>query len=140
MREYETVYILDPVATDTDVKHSIDKTSEIIGRHGGYIFRSQNMGKKTLAYRIRKQSKGYYVAFDYCGDNTTVSEIERSLKLDERVLRYLTVKLNEDVDVEDRKQQLVAEALALVKAAELKAAKDKEGEYKPREFDVREEA
>jgi small subunit ribosomal protein S6 len=123
MNEYETVYILDPVMTDTDVQQSINKMGEIINRHSGYIFRSQNMGKKNLAYKIKKSSKGYYAFLDYCGDNTTVSEIERNLKLDEKVLRYLTVRLNKDVDIETRKRELVEEAERLEKAmAEAAAA------------------
>lgn len=116
MREYETVYVMDPALTDADVQHSLDKMGELIGRHSGHIFRSQNMGKKSLAYRIKKQSKGYYAFVDYCGDNTTVADIERGLKLDERVLRYLTVKLDDDVDVELRKKRLEEEAALLEKA------------------------
>jgi small subunit ribosomal protein S6 len=116
MREYETVYILDPALTDADVQHSLDKVGETIKRHSGVIFRSQNMGKKTLAYRVKKQSKGYYVAFDYTGDNKLVSEMERAFRLDERVLRYLTVKLDDEVNVDQRKQQLADEAEALAKA------------------------
>lgn len=130
MREYETVYILDPAMTDADVKHSMDRTSEIINRHSGHIFRSINMGKKSLAYRIKKQSKGFYVSFDYSGDNTLVSELERGFKLDERVLRYLTVKLSDDVDVEARKKQIMEEAEALAKAAELSSAPSKELDMK----------
>ncbi|OGQ48271.1 MAG: 30S ribosomal protein S6 [Deltaproteobacteria bacterium RIFCSPLOWO2_02_FULL_47_10] len=122
MREYETVYVLDPALTDADVSHSQDKVAELIGRHGGSIIRSQNLGKKTLAYRIKKQSKGYYVAIDYCGDNTTVSDIERMFKLDERVLRYLTTKLSEEIDIEARKQELVEEAERLAAAIAQKAA------------------
>src|SRR3989338_8205631 len=113
MREYETVYILDPAMTEADVQQSLTRISETISRHSGYIFRSENLGKKNLAYRIKKQSKGYYACLDYCGDSGTVSEIERNLKLDERVLRFLTVKLDEDVDIEVRKQKLIDEAAAL---------------------------
>ncbi len=123
MREYEVVYILDPALTEADVKHSIDKTTEIITRHSGTIFRSQNMGKKTLAYRINKQSKGYYVAIDFSADNQTIAEIERTLKLDERVFRYLSVKLDDEVDVETRKKEIIEEAELLAKAMALQAQK-----------------
>lgn len=136
MREYETVYILDPTLAEADVKHSLDRIGELIGRHGGTIFRSQNMGKKNLAYRIKKQSRGYYIALDYCGDNTAVAEIERGFKLDERVLRYLTVKLNDDVNIEERKKQLVKEAAALEKAM---AEKAKASEQKPYNTSITEE-
>lgn len=127
MNEYEVVYILDPALTDADVQHSLDKQSELINRHGGYIFRSLNMGKKTLAYRIKKQSKGYYISLDFCADNTLVSEMEHNFRLDERILRYLTVRLNKDVEIEARKRQLIEEAEALEKAMALKAQQQAEG-------------
>jgi len=125
MREYETVYILDPALTEADVKASMDRYGEIIARHEGAIFRSQNMGKKTLAYPIKKQTKGYYVALDYCGNNTAVSDIERSLKLDERVLRYLTVKFGDIADIDTRRKEIIEEEEALAKAmAEHNARKE----------------
>ncbi|MBI2092663.1 MAG: 30S ribosomal protein S6 [Deltaproteobacteria bacterium] len=123
MNEYETVYILDPNGTEADVDNSIKKFGELIGRHGGCIFRTMNLGKKSLAYRIKKQSKGYYVSLDYCGDNTLVNEVERGFRLDEHVLRYLTIRLNESVDIETRKRELVEEAERIEKAlAEKNAA------------------
>jgi len=140
MREYETVYILDPAMTEADVKASLTKYSDMITRHSGSIFRSASLGKKSLAYRIKKQTKGYYVSIDYCGDNTVVSDVERNLKLDEKVMRYLTVKLDEEVDVEARKQQLIDEAkaleLAMAESAANAAKKDMPavtGDTKPNE-------
>ena len=133
MREYETTYILDSAMTEADVQHSLDKVSEIISRHGGCIFRSQNLGRKTLAYRINKQSKGYYATLDYSADTRAVSEIERGFRLDEKVLRYLTVKLNDEVDVEFRKKQIIEEAEALAKAME--EAKNAEPRRDERSFD-----
>ncbi len=122
MREYETTYILDPALSDADVQQSLTKVGEIIGRHGGGIIFSQNMGKKSLAYRLKKRTKGYYVYIDYCADNTCVVDIERTFKLDERILRYLTVKLDENTNVETRKKQLADEKEALEKAMAEQAA------------------
>lgn len=116
MREYETTYVLNPAASDAMVKASLDKIGAVIGRHKGSIIRSQNLGKKTLAYRIKKQTKGVYLYLDYCADNEAVSEIEHLLRLDEQVIRYLTVKLNDDVDVEGRKAELEKEAAELAQA------------------------
>ncbi len=122
MREYETTYILDPALTDADVQQSLTKLGELISRHGGGIIFSQNMGKKNLAYRLKKRTKGYYAYVNYCADNTCVPDIERTFKLDERILRYLTVKLDEDTDVETRKKQIVDEREALEKATAEQAA------------------
>lgn len=123
MREYEVVYILDPALTDADVAASLTKYGEIIARHGGCIFRQYNLGKKNLAYPIKKQSRGHYISLDCCGENTLVADMERALKLDEKVLRYLTVKMNDLVDIETRKVQLVEEEAALAKAMEERAAR-----------------
>lgn len=117
MKEYETTYILQPTLTDADVKNSIERTIALITRHSGHIFRSHSLGKRTLAYRIQKQSKGFYVFIDYCGDNTTVIELERMLNFDEQILRFLTVKIADEVDIEARKKQLIDDAAALTAAA-----------------------
>lgn len=130
MREYETTYILDPALNDADVQQSLARVGEIISRHGGGIIFSQNMGKKNLAYRLKKRTKGYYVYIDYCADNTCVSDIERTFKLDERVLRYLTVKLDEDADVEKRKKQIADEKEALEKAMGEQAAQAVQAQQK----------
>jgi small subunit ribosomal protein S6 len=58
-------------------------------------------GKRKLAYEVRRFDKGHYVVLDFCGLPEIVKELERNLKLDDRVLKYLTVKIDEDVDPED---------------------------------------
>jgi small subunit ribosomal protein S6 len=66
------------------------------------------MGKRTLAYPISKQTKGLYTCLDYAANGPAVSEIERNLRLDENVLRYLTVVKAEEIDVEARAAEVVA--------------------------------
>jgi small subunit ribosomal protein S6 len=66
----------------------------------GIVASYDEQGKKKLAYSVKKQNKGYYVLMDYVGSADIVSELERNMRLDDRVLKYLTVKLADQVDPE----------------------------------------
>jgi len=108
MREYETVYIAQPQLSDAQVSGINGKLKVIIEKHDGRLFYARNMGKKNLAYRIKKQSKGIYFCLDYAASGGCVTELERSLILDENVLRFLTVVKNEKIDVDARAAEIEA--------------------------------
>lgn len=108
MREYETVFITQPNITDAERSRLSEMLSSVLGKHSGRLFYARDMGKRNLAYPIKKQLKGIYTCLDYAADNTAVNEIERNLKFDENVIRFLTVVKNEDVDVEARAAEVVA--------------------------------
>lgn len=106
MREYETTFIARVELSDDAVKQLADRTKAIIERHKGAVLDFQVMGRQNLAYVIEKQSKGNYVFLDYTGDTGVVSEVERTLRLDESVLKFLTVKTAETVDVNARREEI----------------------------------
>lgn len=108
MKEYETVIIAHPGLSEADQAKINGRIASQIDKHEGRLFFARNMGKKTLSYAIRKQTKGIYTCFDYAANGTAVSEIERGLKFDENVLRFLTVVKKADVDVEARAAEVVA--------------------------------
>jgi small subunit ribosomal protein S6 len=108
MREYETVFITQPNITDADKAKIHDRVSALIERNRGRLFFARNMGKRALAYRIEKQTKGIYTCLDYAAEGTAVRELEHELKLDENVLRFLTIVKNESVDVEARAAEIIA--------------------------------
>ncbi|MBI4212367.1 MAG: 30S ribosomal protein S6 [Deltaproteobacteria bacterium] len=108
MREYETVYIIHPELAAQQVSDFNERLGTTIAKNGGRLFVARDMGKRSLAYPIQKQTKGTYTCLDYAGDGTVVSEIERLLRFDEQVLRFLTVVKNEKVDVEARAQEVIA--------------------------------
>lgn len=108
MREYETVIITKPDLPETEFNQTGDKIKAIIEKHDGRFFYARSMGRKSLAYPIRKQTKGVYTCLDYAAVGPTVSELERMLRIDDSVLRFLTVLKNEDVDVEARAAEIVA--------------------------------
>ena len=101
-REYETIFILNP-ASDTNV---IDKVAarcqEVISRLEGKLLRAENWGNRRLAYPVKKNPKGIYIYLRYLGYQTLVHELERNLRMLDTVIKYLTIKVDEDVDPEAR--------------------------------------
>ena len=100
MRHYETLYIVSPELSDEDYKAVLNKYKDLIDREKGVIVRLDEWGKRKLAYELRKFDNGSYVLMDYCGGPGITVELERDLKLDDRVLKYQTVKLADNVDPE----------------------------------------
>ena len=92
MRRYETIFILRPNAGEEDITRVIESTSKIILDEKGTIIELARWGMKKLAYLIKKESLGYYVYCDYAGTPAAVSEIERKFRIDDLVLKYLTIK------------------------------------------------
>ncbi len=101
MRYYETIFIVNPDLSDEEYQAVIARTREVIEKQKGVFVKVQEWGKQRLAYPIKKQEKGTYVLLNYCGEGGTSSELERLLKLDERVLKSMTVKLEDAVDPEE---------------------------------------
>lgn len=89
---YETIFILRPDLSDEAVKKASDRVSEIVARSKGRIEEVKDLGKKQLAYRIAKQTKGHYFQLNFRGSGEAVDELERHLRLSEEILRFLTVK------------------------------------------------
>ena len=98
MRRYETLYIVSPNLADEDYKEAITKFNSLIEKQKGIIVKVQEWGKQRLAYEVKKLDKGSYVLMDYCGEPEITAELERDLKLDDRVLMYQTVKVADIVD------------------------------------------
>ncbi len=91
MREYEIVYILDSVLTEEQVNEKLDKFHARITDGGGEITAVDHWGKRQLAYPIRKKTSGNYVVVQFTADPDALPELERTLKLDEELVRYLIV-------------------------------------------------
>ncbi len=108
MREYETVVITKADLPESRITQTGEKIKTIIEKHDGRLFYARSMGRRALAYPIKKQSKGVYTCLDYAAQGTAVSELERMLRIDDTVLRFLTVVKNEEVDVEARAAEVVA--------------------------------
>ena len=95
MTRYETLFIVHP-DQGGKVKEFIDRFKKIIEGLDGTVSRADEWGLMDLAYRIKKQAKGYYIFFQYQSSARAVEELERNMRLSDGVLRYLTVRSDED--------------------------------------------
>ena len=95
MAYYESVFIArqEISAQQTDVL--ADQYAGVIADNGGQVTKRENWGLKTLAYRIKKNRKGHYVMFNIDGPSSAVQEMERQMRLNEDILRILTIKVDE---------------------------------------------
>ena len=89
---YETMYILRPDIAEDEVNNHIEKYNKLLEECGGTILDSQMRGKRRLAYQISKHREGIYVQLSHQGDGQHISKIEKSMRLSEDVIRYMTVK------------------------------------------------
>ncbi|MEL6177810.1 MAG: 30S ribosomal protein S6 [Myxococcota bacterium] len=110
-REYETVFIMRPDATEEMTARVRERVNSVTERLNGHILTYDDWGKRKLAYEIRdrtaqkRHQKGLYVYLRYLGGNDMVAELERNFRLLEPVLRYMTIKLEDDVLAEQRLSQ-----------------------------------
>ena len=93
MKQYETVFILTPVLSEDQMKEAVEKFKGILTSDGAEILYEENWGMRKLAYAIDKKSSGFYVEFGYKAEPTLIKKLETAFRRDERVLRYLTVKM-----------------------------------------------
>ena len=95
MTNYETVFILTPVLSDSQVEEAVKKFNDFVTSNGGEIVATENWGLKKLAYPIQNKRNGFYHLVEFKSDNADlVSQLEVAYKRDERVIRFLTVKLD----------------------------------------------
>jgi len=100
VRRYESVVILAPEMPDDDIRNFTEKYSELIKTNGGEIIKIEDWGFKRLAYLVKKKEKGRYILFDFVGVPAVITELERQFKITEEVLKFLSVKIDDDVDLE----------------------------------------
>jgi small subunit ribosomal protein S6 len=110
MRRYETIFILRPSAGEEEISKIINSTTQIITDEQGSIIEMNRWGMKKLAYLIKKESLGYYVFCDFAGTPAAVAEIERKFRIDDLVLKYLTIKTADTIGEEDIVKAIAAVA------------------------------
>jgi len=111
MNQYETVFILTPVLSDDQMKEAVKKYEDYLTNNGAEIIHEECWGMKKLAYPIQKKSTGFYQLIEYKSEGDVIANVETELKRDERVIRFLTVKLDKHaVAYNEKRRKKVAEA------------------------------
>lgn len=116
MRRYETIVIVDPDLGEEQREGVFDKIRELIPQKGGLLVEFDEWGGRKLAYEIKKKQRGYYVRIDYCGGGDLVSEMERQFRIDDRVMKYMTILVDTEADME-RIQEAMTQAEQEAEAA-----------------------
>ncbi len=93
-RTYESVIIINAALEDDQVEATISRMQETITTHGGELIEVDKWGRKRLAYPIKKAKSGYYVVFRFSATTDLVATLERNYRLDENIIRYLTIQLD----------------------------------------------
>jgi small subunit ribosomal protein S6 len=129
LREYQTTFIIQPEITDEGIQAICGRLEGVLEKQGATRLFYDDMGRRRLAYEIKKFQKGQYLTLFFLDDGKSVPELERALRLDDSILRFLTVMANPEVaDIEARKAEAVElEKVRAEKAAE-KAAREAEEE------------
>jgi small subunit ribosomal protein S6 len=121
MRHYETIFIVHPNLSEEECKEVVRKFSGLLERYKGVPVKTEEWGNQRLAYQVKKSDRGYFVLMTYCAESNMVPEFERDLKLDDRILKFQSVKISDHADPneliqkqDEGKKQEVSEASAPV--------------------------
>ena len=102
VRQYELVYIMSPDATEQEVTDLHAQIESIIGRYQGELVKTENWGRRKLAFRIGKHREGTYVLEVFKGSGELTKELDRRLKVIDSVIRHLCVRVDEDLRLAER--------------------------------------
>ena len=113
MNQYETVFILTPVLSEQQMKEAVAKFETILTNNGAEIVFKNFWGMRKLAYPIQKKSTGFYQLIEYKAEGSVIETLETELKRDERIIRFLTVKLDKHaIAYNEKKRRKMQEAKA----------------------------
>ncbi len=93
MNQYETVFILTPVLSDEQAKETVAKFKKLLTDNGAEILNEEAWGLKKLAYQIEKKTSGFYFLLEFKAEPNVIKTFETGLRRDEKVIRFMTVKL-----------------------------------------------
>jgi len=127
MRHYETLFIINPDLSEEETASVVEKFSTILTDRGSNMVKVDQWGRRRLAYEVKKFNKGFYVLFEYGATPEAVAEMERIFKIDERVIRYMTVKKDDLFDAEAiARAEAEAAAKAAARAARAESGQDED--------------
>lgn len=100
MNKYETVFIIDADTGEADEQAIVERIRSLITQHNGRLLAFDDWGMRKFAYEIQKKKQGHYIRIEYGGSGELVHAIERVFRIDSRVLKFMTVNLEKNVDPE----------------------------------------
>jgi small subunit ribosomal protein S6 len=110
LKRYETLFIVQIDLPADEINSIIDRYRAIVTALKGTIIKAEKWGKRRLAYEIRKQSNGFYVLLDFAGKSAIIDELERNLKIDDKVLKFMTIMKNRNVDLAAIEKEIQGES------------------------------
>ena len=137
MNKYETLFIIKPDQTDEQIETVLERLTNRVERQNGKVAEINHWGNRRLAYTVRYRGerlhRGYYVLFTYVGEGSAVFEVERNLKILDATFRYLSMKVEENVDVDSVSETVVKRSEKPAEIAEAEAAFEGPAEETPSE-------
>ena len=119
MNRYETVFILTPVLSEEQAKEAVKVFESKVKSLGGKVQQSESWGLRKLAYPIQKKSTGFYFLLEFTAPGAAIGELEVMFKRDERVMRFLTVKMDKDhLEYADKRRAKMGKAKPATEEAE----------------------
>lgn len=109
LRKYEVFFIVDPDLNDEETKNIETKLTDVVAREGGQVFTYTSWGKRKLAYPVKKRDRGHYFLMEVAVGPDVPAELERNMRIDERILKFITVKLDDKHDSEEEIAEAVQE-------------------------------
>jgi small subunit ribosomal protein S6 len=95
-RQYEVVFIVDPTADDDEVTRLTEGFKQLATDQGGTVTKTESMGRRQLAYEILHKTEGSFVLLEIEGSGREIAELERRMRVNDRIIRYITVRVDED--------------------------------------------
>ncbi len=99
MNCYETLFVVKPTLTEEEIAATITKVKDVLAKEGAELVATDDMGMRKLAYPVEKNDRGYYTVLFYKGAGTIISELERNLKINEDIIKFLTVKYSKNKEI-----------------------------------------
>jgi small subunit ribosomal protein S6 len=127
VREYETTVIVQPEISSEGTEAILQKMDGVLERGSSTRLMCSDLGKRKLAYEIKKFQKGHYYVLSFIDQGQVIRELERALRLEESVLRFMTIQVDDDVaDIEARQSEAHEQEIEQQKRAAEKAAREAE--------------
>lgn len=124
LSEYELTVIAKGDLPESDLNNLIAKYEQYMTADGGQILRKDVWGNRKLNFAIKKQYRGHYVNYDFVGASANLTEMERLMRIDDNILRYLSIGIGKDVDIDTRRAELAKEAAAALARREYEDDRD----------------